>query len=223
MITRLRAVRERASGPPRPRTPSPPWSLCHRREASMWQNCTGRARCSSSYWRPWLQQPGLLKYPGGRGHSDAQIRDRQRVVGAIEGTGIQRDHGVDLRPRSIVTVSDRQGTGASNTAGTRRRPTDSTDSGQREVLRLVGKSQGGLKALQGGMEYLTIGKGEFLLVHLSGRGLSGGITICACCRCSRRRGRREVPIRDHQHIGVAIEVAGSNVMMSFFCGPASAS
>ena len=54
------------------------------------------------------------------------LHDSQRVVGAIEEAGTQRDHVVELRASAIATGRDRQATGPHHTAGTRRRPTDRT-------------------------------------------------------------------------------------------------
>src|SRR4030095_10584662 len=83
--------------------------------------------------------------------------------------------------------------------------------GQREIGRIVGKSQGSWQVSQGSIEHPTTWrgrKGEALIVHIINRGGRDVPTTPRGARNSDRRGCREMPILDGGRLEGAIEVAG---------------
>src|SRR5262249_21676864 len=150
------------------------------------------------------------KHPRVRGRR-AQICDCQRLGCVIEIAGVQTNRAVLLQVsrngKGTIVYSKRTGTRLDGTGAGRR----AAGGGQREISRIVGKSQGGWQVSQRSIEHPTTWrgrKGEALIVHVLNRGGSDVPTTPRAARNTDRRSRREIPIRDGERLAVAIEVAG---------------
>jgi len=150
------------------------------------------------------------KHPRVRGRR-TQICDCQRLGCVIEVAGIQTNRAVlsqvSRNGKGTIVYSKRTGTRLDGTGAGRR----AAGGGQREIGRIIGKSQGGWQVSQGSIEHPTTWrgrKGEALIVHVFNRGGSDVPTTPRAARNTDRRSRREIPIRDGERLAVAIEVAG---------------
>ena len=156
------------------------------------------------------QQFLTRKHPRVRGRRAQICCNRQRPGGVIEAAGIQTNRAVLLQVsrngKGTIVYSKNTGTRLDGAGAGRR----AAGGGQREIGRIVGKSQGGWQVRQGRIEHPTTWrgrKGEALIVHVINRGGSDVPTTPRAARNSDRRSRREIPIRDGERLEVAIEVA----------------